>query len=538
MSDCYRWQPATAAQQAALDSEADILFFGGSAGSLKTETMLMDAVQEYENPHLRAIIFRQTFAEMTDLVDKTQRLFRPLGGEWVGSPKWKWTFPSGASIRFAYMRSDDDVWKYLGPRYSFIGFDESTLHTEKQVRNILGRLSSTDRRLRLRVRLCSNPGNVGASWHQELFLRGHCPVHSPNESAESGKLYHDRTWPSDRQKIPFSVAFIPGKLSDHNLLDADYAKRLRGMAGDAAARMELGCWCSLSGAYFSFLNKSAVKPLADCNIEWWHNHFIALDYGLGRSSAAAGLYVRSPAETTPAKIPGIDTSKIATSAAAFTQGRIRKIGEILVPDAPVEDFAKMVVDRFIKPAEGENPRRIIAVFLDPANFNPDFDLRHGTGGHSISDQIDEVLEPWGLSCQRGSNQRVAGWQLLYRTLRSGEFEITDACPKTYEGLRTRMHDEDKPGDIAKVKGDPLDDICDETRYALFSFIQPAEKPREAVMQELVRNLMQQPSQREDGLHDLTSLNVRYQQRREELDRIEAPIRMGSRLGLSVGLRRR
>ena len=47
-------------------------------------------------------------------------------------------FPSGATIRFAYMKTDDDVWKYLGPRYSFIGFDESTLHTEKQVRNISG----------------------------------------------------------------------------------------------------------------------------------------------------------------------------------------------------------------------------------------------------------------------------------------------------------------------------------------------------------------------------------------------------------------
>jgi hypothetical protein len=527
MSDCYRWQPATAAQQAALDSEADILFFGGSAGSLKTETMLMDAVQEYENPHLRAIIFRQTFAEMTDLVDKTQRLFRPLGGEWVGSPKWKWTFPSGASIRFAYMRSDDDVWKYLGPRYSFIGFDESTLHTEKQVRNILGRLSSTDRKLRLRMRLCSNPGNIGASWHQEIFLRSACPVHNPDACAQPGQLYRDRSWPSDGQAIPFSVAFIPGKLSDHNLLDADYAKRLRGMSGDASARMELGCWCSLEGAYFSFLNQSMIRPLADCSIEWWHNHFIALDYGLGRSSAAAGLYVRTPPEK-PVKIPGLPASPTQSQ---FPQGRIRKIGEILVPDAPVQDFAKMVVDRFVKPANGEPQKRIIAVFLDPANFNPDFDLRHGTGGHSISDQIDEIIAPYGLSCQRGSNQRIAGWQLLYRLLKSGEFEITDVCKKTFEGLRTRMHDEDKPGDITKVKGDPLDDISDETRYALFSFIDPAEKPREVVMKELLDSMMQMPSPRDDGRPDLTSIAIRYQQKKEELDQQEAPMRLGTRYGM-------
>ena len=174
----YRWRPATPAATRRARFQADILLFGGSAGSLKTETMLMDAVQEYENPNLRAIVFRSSFVEMTDIIDKTRRLYAPMGGVFVGSPKWTWSFPSGATIRFAYMKTDDDVWKYLGPRYSFIGFDESTLHTEKQVRNILGRLSATDPSLRLRMRLTSNPGNVGAAWHQSLFLRGHCPVHN------------------------------------------------------------------------------------------------------------------------------------------------------------------------------------------------------------------------------------------------------------------------------------------------------------------------------------------------------------------------
>jgi hypothetical protein len=42
-----------------LDSLADVLFFGGAAGSLKTETMLVDAARESGNPNLRAIIFRQ-----------------------------------------------------------------------------------------------------------------------------------------------------------------------------------------------------------------------------------------------------------------------------------------------------------------------------------------------------------------------------------------------------------------------------------------------------------------------------------------------
>ena len=89
----YRWMPATAAQKAALDSEADILLFGGSAGSLKTETMLMDAVQEFENPNLRAIVFRSSFVEMTDIIDKTRRLYAPLGGVFAGLPNGHGAFP-------------------------------------------------------------------------------------------------------------------------------------------------------------------------------------------------------------------------------------------------------------------------------------------------------------------------------------------------------------------------------------------------------------------------------------------------------------
>jgi hypothetical protein len=515
VSPRYRWHPATPAQKAALDSEADILFFGGSAGSLKTETMLMDAVQEYGNPNLRGIIFRSSFSEMSDIIDKTRRLYTPLGGVFVGSPKWKWTFPSGATIRFAYMRTDDDVWKYLGPRYSFIGFDESTLHTEKQVRNILGRLSSTDPTLRLRLRLTSNPGNIGAAWHQSLFLRGHCPVHNPGESAAPGFLYRDCAWPSDSAPIPFSIAFIPGKLSDHTLLDANYAKRLHMMAGGAAAAMEQGCWCSLEGAYFPFLHRGMIRPLAEAGVEWWHNHFLAIDYGYGKSSSSAGLYVRGPIEENgPPHVPGIDARRLPQAeSSGFPEGRIRKIGELVIPHVPAYEFAQMIVDAFIKPLQDGQRRRIVAAYLDPANFKEIGD------GHTIADQINEVLQPWDVACERASNDRLGGWQLLYRMLRTGEFEITDVCTKTFEAMRTRMHDEARPGDIRKVAGDPLDDVADETRYALYSFIQQSEKPRAILLEEAVRGL------------DLGSAAIRRQQASERFDEQEEPIRMTGRLGM-------
>lgn len=105
------WSPKTAAQKAVLESVADILFFGGAAGSLKTETMLVDAARESNNPNLRAIIFRQQFTQMTDIIDKTFRLYSPMRAKYVGAPSWTWTFPSGAKIRLAYISTDKDIWE-------------------------------------------------------------------------------------------------------------------------------------------------------------------------------------------------------------------------------------------------------------------------------------------------------------------------------------------------------------------------------------------------------------------------------------------
>jgi len=85
-----------------------------------------------------------------------------MGATYVGPPSWTWTFPSGANIRLADISTDKDIWEYLGPRYSFIGFDESTFHPEYQIRNMPGRHSSTARNLRLRMRLASNPGSTGS----------------------------------------------------------------------------------------------------------------------------------------------------------------------------------------------------------------------------------------------------------------------------------------------------------------------------------------------------------------------------------------
>ena len=486
------WTPKTPAQRAFLESAADILFFGGAAGSLKTETMLVDAARESGNPNLRAIIFRQQFTQMTDIVDKTFRLYNPMGAKYVGAPSWTWTFRSGAKIRLAYISTDKDIWEYLGPRYSFIGFDESTFHSEYQVRNMLGRLSSTDKALKLRMRLASNPGNVGAAWHKTMFLRGACPVHGADRCSEPGKLYSDVRWPSDQYPLldpdgsGFSVAFIPGRLSDHKLLDDKYVYRLRMMSGALSAAMEQGCWCELQGAYFAnWKAKTMVIPYAMVGEHWWDHHFISLDFGFGKSSASAHLHVRTQ------------------------DGRLKTIGEFVAAHLPAYEFAKEVLNRFVLPPIQGQRRKIVAVYLDPSNFKNIGD------GHTIADQIDEVLEPYDLGVSPASNDRIGGWQRMYQMLQTGEWQIADNCARVIEAIPTRIHDEKRPGDVLKVPGDPLDDVADDVRYGIYSFITATEKPNDLAMRERLRPLAEQG--------DLTSALVRFRQMQDEAEVDDTPM---------------
>ena len=88
-----------------------------------------------------------------------------------------------------------------------------------------------------------------------------------------------------------------------------------------------------------------------------------------------------------------------------------------------------------------------------------------------------------------------------------------------------MHDEKRPGDLLKVPGDPLDDVADDVRYGIYTFITSAAKPDDFVLRDELRALAE--------LGDLTSAAIRYQQRTEELEdsgrpRVSRPVELHHR----------
>jgi hypothetical protein len=510
------WEARSTPQRMALECEADILLYGGAAGSLKTTTLLVDAAIEIENPNLHAIIFRASYPELRDIIIKSRQLYPQLGGKFTdGSPK-RWTFPSGAIIEFAYLKRDDDVYQHQGQEYSFIGFDEAGHQNEFRIRYMLTRLRSTDPRLKLRVRLTANPGGPGHDFLMKFFLRGHCPHCEPSMAAESGKIYTDAIWPSDRLPYQGSACFIAGHVTDHDLLP-DYVENLKTQSAATASILLEGCWKKWEGQYFdcyqetrgfgytetgkwALLDPEArmVVPVQDLDIKHWYAHAVGGDYGFTISSAAAHLIVRTPAT------------------GRYPNGRIYVIDEFVEPGITAKDFARALLERwFLEDGRiPEKPRAIQMWTVSPDAFRTDGSVNDVDVPFSRLEQMNSILAPYDFEFIRANDDRKGGWMLMYQMLRDGELVICSHCQKTRDMLLSRVRDPKKFDDILKVKGDPLDDVADSLRYAVMTWRTVAMKPREEKIQEIVQGL------------DPTSLVIAMRRFEHEEQASQAPVFLG------------
>ena len=245
-----------------------------------------------------------------------------------------------------------------------------------------------------------------------------------------------------------------------------------------------------------------VLPWAEIRGQWWDSHFISIDYGFGRSSAAAHLHV------------------------CLQDGRIVTICEMVLKHTSAYDFAHELVRRFDLKGEAAlgQRRNVVVVYQDPANKS-----QTGTG-HSVRDQINEVLAECNLGAIDGSNDRIGGWQLMYQLLGRGHWLIADTCTQLISAIPSRVHDPKKPGDLLKVGGDPLDDVMDSARYGLYSWITAAEKPFEVRRSEVARqfaaHLHNETLSDSERRAVATSSMIRQVQLKAEEDPVRPPVRLG------------
>jgi len=205
-------------------------FFGGAAGGGKSEALLMAALQYVDIPGYAAILFRQTYADLSlpgALMDRAAEWLHGTDAHWSAQNK-QWTFPSGATINFGYLESENDKYRYRGPEFQFIGFDELTNFTETQYLFLFSRLRRTKNiHVPLRMRGASNPGGIGHDWVKDRFIGSErCPAHVPG-------------------------VFVPSKIADNYAMnEAEYTVSLNNLDPVTRAQMLKGDWEAYEGGMF------------------------------------------------------------------------------------------------------------------------------------------------------------------------------------------------------------------------------------------------------------------------------------------------
>ena len=268
--------------------EKEVLY-GGAAGGGKSFAMLVDLLRYASNGNHRALLLRRTLAELTELVDQSRKLYpKAFPGAVFRESKNTWSFPSGATALFSYVDKDNDVTRYQGQSFTWIGVDELGQYPTPYVWNYLrSRLRTTDPEIQTYMRASANPGGVGGWWLKKMFVD---PA-IPNEpfwatDIDSGKvLRYGPNHPEHADEPLYQRRFIPARLTDNPFLmeSGEYEAMLLSLPEVERRRLLEGDWDVADGAAFSEFDRS-VHVVEPFEVPYNWPRLRAADYGYSSPS--------------------------------------------------------------------------------------------------------------------------------------------------------------------------------------------------------------------------------------------------------------
>lgn len=425
------WTPQLGPQTEAIRATwCEQLLFGGARGGGKSDLLLGDYLQDVDKygEHWQGIIFRRTFTELQDLINRRAfPLFSACGAKFRDGCDFK--FRNGAQLRFRHAENLKDVGQYQGHEYPWIGWDELGNYPTDQIYSMMLACRRWSRAPipTKRIRATANPGGVGHMWIKRKWI-----AHAP-----AGMV--PRICPDTGNKL----MFIRSLLTDNKILmsaDPNYARQLKGVGSQQLVRAWLeGDWDVVAGQFFSEFSQldHVVEPF---KIPDHWTRFQGYDHG-SASPGAVGWFAVSD---------GSDSR--------FPRGALIKYREWYIANEELKGLKLPVREIAGGIKELEKDEKLLYRKADPAIFKED-------GGISIASEFRKN----GIIFFEADNTRIAGAQ-QYRSRLTG----IDGKPMLYyfcnlhHTLRTipsLQHDESKPED---VDTDMEDHIYDSDRYALMS----------------------------------------------------------------------
>lgn len=218
-----------------LDNVKEALFGGGTGGG-KTIALLADALKYVHIKDYSALLLRRNFPDLKQeggLIDVAHDWLHGTPAKWSEQDK-QWNFPSGASLRFGYLDTENDKYRYQGGEYQYIGFDEITQFHESQYQYLFSRCRKKEGlNVPLRIRGATNPGGIGGAWVYERFI--------PEEfrPEDAGQL---KVW-TKTQEDGHTTAFVPSLLDDNPSLNKQsYIESLMQLDEITRQQYLLGDW--------------------------------------------------------------------------------------------------------------------------------------------------------------------------------------------------------------------------------------------------------------------------------------------------------
>lgn len=425
--ECYQQTPLFAGIKAKRH-----IGYGGSAGGGKSYLARgVATAAAHLWPGSTGIIFRRTEGEVIEnhvnkLREEVPNTFRDEAGQertfynWNGQQMVA-TWWNGSRTYFGYLKQESDVFRYQGPEFDWMCFEEATHYSWNQVNWLRSnRLRATVKGSIPFVLYPSNPGNQGHFWYKRLFIQ---------------KAYHE----TERAE---EYAFIQAKVRDNTALmerDPEYLKRLEGLAEPWRSWMLEGDWESGMGSALLVKRKVHLTPAFEPPSHWIR--FGAFDWGYNHPWVFGEYAVTEDGDVF--KLQTLTGRRMLPHEIGARIARAVDVGRLDYITAGLDVFNRQV-------ARGENTPTIAeqmseyGIYLSRANTDRVFGLNNLRAHLHFDDRTDP-----GLRFMDNPGNR--------------------ACLDVMEAMVLNPNDLE---DVLKVDADDYgeggDDMYDETRYAVAS----------------------------------------------------------------------